>query len=393
MYEEYYGLTASPFRLTPDKRFYFVSEGQRKAMSYLRYGLFQAEGFIVITGDVGLGKSTLIEQLFDDLDEDVVAAQIGTTQVDADDALRLICDSFGIEHSANDKASLLATLETFLVEQHDLGRRVLVVVDEAQNLPMRTLEELRMLSNLSIDGKPLLQCFLVGQPQFLSTLAHPDLAQLQQRVIASYRLEPMTEEETCDYIQHRLGAVGWEGAPDIDASVYPVIHAECEGVPRRINTLANRILLQASLEEAMAITPAMVEAVITEMHGEAVSAALPLGSTSEASTDLASAIRNGAEWQDPNAPAAVTLNLTPPGAPASAVYPLPKDFAPHLPSPETERLLHALTARIERIEASLAQHETALAELIDLAVNELRRPAGTSSDEGPDDDGPARALR
>jgi len=135
MYEEYYGLTANPFRLTPDRKFWYGSEGHRKAMSYLKYGLYQGEGFIVITGDVGTGKSTLVSQLFAELDgNDIVAAQIGNTQLDADDTIRLICSAFEIDSDTGDKGDLIAIFEEFLIAQNQMGRRVLLVVDEAQNM-------------------------------------------------------------------------------------------------------------------------------------------------------------------------------------------------------------------------------------------------------------------
>ena len=205
MFEDFYKLVGPPFKLGPDHRFFFPSKNHDKALSYLRYGLQQDEGFIVVTGDIGAGKTTLVSQLFSELDKTrFLAAQIVTSNIDADDALRMILSAFGVTPHSNDKAALLRSFESFLMAQHRAGRRVLMVVDEAQNLPTRTIEELRMLSNFSVGGQSLFQSFLVGQPQFKEMLADPSLEQFRQRVIASYHLGPMSEEETAEYIRHRL---------------------------------------------------------------------------------------------------------------------------------------------------------------------------------------------
>lgn len=348
MYEQFYGFSASPFRLTPDNRFYFGSEAHRKAMSYLKYGLYQGEGFIVITGDVGLGKSTMVAQLFDELDEgQVVAAQINTTQIDADDAIRMICAAYGVGEESDDKSALLRKFEEFLKEQNSKGKRVLLVVDEAQNLPVRSIEELRMLSNFNVKGKPLFQGFLIGQPQFMRTLAHPDLAQLNQRVIASYRLEAMSPEETRDYIAHRLETVGWSGNPEIDESGYDAIYEDAGGVPRRINTLCNRVLLYGALEELRRIDRGVVETVIDDMSDEAHRA--------ETEHDVVPGPMSGDPHHPDTRPAAATL---------------PPAYAPHLDEDARDQIA-ALTGRVEKLERLLADHEKALRDLIEVAVSQL----------------------
>ncbi|MEM9094230.1 MAG: XrtA/PEP-CTERM system-associated ATPase [Pseudomonadota bacterium] len=361
MYEDFYGLSASPFRLTPDHKFYFGSEAHRKAMSYLKYGLYQGEGFIVITGDVGLGKSTMLAQLFSDLDEgQVVAAQINTTQIDADDAIRMICRSFGIGAPGDDKSALLNAFEQFLKERNSEGKRVLLVVDEAQNLPVRSLEELRMLSNFNVDGQPLFQGFLVGQPQFMRTLAHPDLAQLNQRVIASFRLQPMSLEETRDYIAHRLETVGWQGNPEIDASALEAVYEDTGGVPRKINTLCNRLMLYGALEELKHIDRGVVETVVADMSEEAHRA--------DTEFDAAPGPMSG----DPNHPDLRPAGAALPAQPGSG-------YAPHLDEDASSRL-EALGARVERLERLMADHEKALRDLIDVTVNQLA-PTVTAQDE------------
>ncbi|MDD2868127.1 XrtA/PEP-CTERM system-associated ATPase [Neomegalonema sp.] len=349
MYEEYYGLSACPFRLTPDRRFWFGSEGHRKAMSYLKYGLYQGEGFIVITGDVGTGKSTLISQLFEELDEnDVVAATIGTTQVDPENVVRLICDAFGVQPASDDKASMLTAFEQFLVEQNQYGRRVLLVVDEAQNLPMRTLEELRMLQNFTLGGQPLFQIFLVGQPQFARTLAHPDLAQLLQRVTASYRLEPMTEQESSEYVIHRLEMVGWQGNPTFTPQALARIYVETRGVPRRINTLANRIMLFSALEELTEITPETVETVVADLKKEAFAASRPAEGAPESQ----------------GAP-------VPPGHPAHAAQ--VAAAAGLGPDPALLAAVNALAGRIGLLESRAEDHDRAIREMIEIVSTLLEQ--------------------
>ena len=344
MYEEFYGLSANPFRLTPDRKFWFGSEGHRKAMSYLKYGLYQGEGFIVVTGDVGTGKSTLVSQLFSELDgNDIVAAQIGTTQIDADDAIRLICNAFELDVESRDKADLISAFEEFLIDQNQMGKRVLLVIDEAQNLPIRTLEELRMLSNFNVGGQPLFQSFLIGQPQFLQTVAHRDLTQLQQRIIASYKLESMSRQETEDYVEHRLAAVGWNGTPAFEAAAHDAIYAETKGVPRLINTLANRIMLFASLEESAHVTGDMVVTVIADLQKE-----------------------NAAPKPVAGAAAASGVSVGPDGG--ERVQRL-------------ERAVAALVKRIQGAEQKLGEHDEAIHEMIDLAMNAYAGDAGETDDE------------
>ena len=246
-------------------------------MSFLQFGIHQGEGFIVITGNVGAGKSTLVRQLFAELDTSkVIASQIVTTQIEAAGIVKLILSAFNVPIPGSDKASMLRSLETFLVQQHKQGKRVLLVVDEAQNLPLRTLEELRMLSNFVLDGQSLFQSFLLGQTQFNVLLADPQLEQLRQRVIASYHLEPMSAMETQEYIQHRLHRVGWTGKPMFTAEAYERVYAETEGIPRRINNLCNRLLLYGALEGLMSINDTVVNEVIAD-HRREIAEGVALG--------------------------------------------------------------------------------------------------------------------
>ncbi len=268
MYEKFYNFSGIPFLLTPDSRFFFGSSGHSRAIAHLVYGLAQEEGFIVITGEVGAGKTTLVEQLWKQLDRQTYfIARIVTTQVSPDDLLRLVMDNFGIGDTPGlDKATLLRRFEFMVQEQRRAGRRCLLVVDEVQNLPLAALEELRMLSNITVDGHASLQTILLGQPQFRPVLASRDAEQLRQRVLASYHLGPLTEAETRSYIDHRLKMVGWNDDPHWTDEAYGAVYHHTDGIPRRINTLCSRILLYGSLEEAHTITAAMVETTAGELN-------------------------------------------------------------------------------------------------------------------------------
>jgi len=269
MYEDFYGLTGKPFQLSPDARFFFNSKGHNRAMAYLRYGLEQGEGFIVITGGVGTGKTMLVRNLFDELDSArFLAAELVTTQVQPNDMLRIVCASFGLSHKGATKAMLLDDLESFLRSQYTVGKRVLLVVDEAQNLPQNSLEELRMLTNFQVDGRALLQCFVLGQEELKPTLQGPNMEQFRQRVIASYDLRALNLEELKDYIIHRLRLVGWSDNPNIHDEVFDGIYEFTGGVPRRVNTLCDRMLLFGCLEEKHHIDLNALDKVIAEIKDE-----------------------------------------------------------------------------------------------------------------------------
>jgi general secretion pathway protein A len=281
MYTEFYKFTGLPFQLTPDARFFFPSSGHAKAMAHLTYGLGQGEGFIIITGDIGAGKTTVVENLLRQLDSrKYVAATITNTQLGADDMLRMVASAFGIDQEGADKATLLRRFEAFVLRVHQQGQRALLLVDECQNLSVPALEELRMLSNLQIDGRTPLQSFLLGQPQFRDTLARPELDQLRQRVIASYHLGPLNEAETRRYIEHRLRTVGWSDDPQLGDGVFTAIHRHCGGVPRKINTLCSRVLLYGFLEDRHALNEQDVDEVAGDLALESSRVLPPLPSDS-----------------------------------------------------------------------------------------------------------------
>ena len=271
MYEEFYGFTERPFQLTPDPAFYFESITHKKALSYLGYGLNQGEGFVVITGEVGAGKSTLVAHLKQKLDERrMTVGEVVTSALDGEEMIHVAARSFGLDVEGGDKASALAAIELFLHEEARGGRRVLLIVDEAQNLSIGALEELRMLSNFQLGSHPLLQTLLLGQPEFKHLLAQSDeLEQLRQRVIAAHHLEPMQPGEMEPYVTHRLEHVGWTGNPEFASAIWPRLHKATLGIPRKVNQVMNRLLLMGSLEEQSMLEVDMLDAVIEEMSGDA----------------------------------------------------------------------------------------------------------------------------
>jgi general secretion pathway protein A len=271
MYEPFYSLTGKPFQLSPDPTFYYGSPVHRRAYAYLEYGLYQGEGFIVITGEVGAGKSTLVAHLMGTIDpQRLTVAQVVTSKLDENEIVHVVAQSFGLDIEGHDKASALGAIEGFLHEEARAGRRCLLIVDEAQNLSVEALEELRMLSNFQLGNHPLLQTLLLGQPEFRATLqGHTALEQLRQRVIAAHHLEPMEPGEVEPYIIHRLKRVGWTGNPAFDKSVFTELHEASGGIPRRVNQIANRLLLLGAIEQCDLIAPDMLEVVLGEMAGEA----------------------------------------------------------------------------------------------------------------------------
>jgi general secretion pathway protein A len=287
MYTDYYGLTVPPFQLTPDARFWFASGTHKKAMAYLGYGLAQGEGFIVVTGDIGAGKTTLTGHLMETIDPArVTAIRIVSTQVEGDDMLRLIAQGLGLPTEGVEKAQLLDRIERHLTETGRGGRRTLLIVDEVQNLPISALEELRMLSNFQTGDHALMQIFLLGQPEFRDRLAASDeLEQLRQRVIATHHLDPMKPVETRGYLEHRLTTAGWTGRPALTDEACQLLHTASGGIPRKLNMLATRALLMGALEQAETIDDAIVAQVVADLDADRPKVVAPLTSAAMLAAD------------------------------------------------------------------------------------------------------------
>jgi len=267
MYEAFYNLSAGPFQLMPDPRFLFPSQGHKRALSYLLYGLQRREGFVVITGDIGIGKTLLVQTLIDEIGgRNLSVARVAMANLDADGVLPMVASAFGLAHESRSKVGLLNDLVAKILPTYNRG--ALLVVDEAQTCTPAALEELRAISNLQAHGRALLQVFLVGQSELRNTLAHPSMEQLRQRVITSYHLRPLDVDELRDYVQHRLTAAGWRSDPELAEAIYPHVHAWTQGVPRRINLLMDRLLLYGYLEERHRLDAADIEIVIDELDAE-----------------------------------------------------------------------------------------------------------------------------
>ncbi|MEO0973215.1 MAG: AAA family ATPase [Pseudomonadota bacterium] len=269
MYTDHYGFSGKPFALTPDLRFFYPSAGHQRAMSYLRYGLEQGEGFVVITGHIGTGKTLLIQTLLSDLaDQNIAFARIATANLSAERVPAVVASALGLPFEGKSKESLLRTLERALVKAHKTLEHVLLIVDEAQTLKADVLEELRILSNLEVQGKALLQVFLIGQTELQLSLRKRNMGQLRQRIVASYHLQPLSAEDTRQYIEFRLNACDWDGLPQISDATYERIHESTQGVPRKINILMDRILLFGSLEDVDAFEVSHVDTVMGELQVE-----------------------------------------------------------------------------------------------------------------------------
>ncbi len=269
MYEAFYGLSSKPFQLNPDPNFYFSSKQHRRAKAYLEYGVSRNEGFIVITGEIGAGKTMVLRSLIEGLNgSNVITGHLVTTQLGAEDTLRMVGAAFGFRVKDVPKSELLITLEAFLMSQTSKGKRCLLIVDEAQNLTPRALEELRMLSNFQFGNQALLQSFLVGQPEFRQMLQQPDMEQFRQRVAATCHIGPLDADETRGYIEHRLKCAGSKGKPSLDAAAFAAIHAATGGIPRRINSVCDRLLLAGFLIGRTNLTADDVAEVVREFEQE-----------------------------------------------------------------------------------------------------------------------------
>jgi putative secretion ATPase (PEP-CTERM system associated) len=269
MYDGFYNLTQKPFQLSADPDFFFRSSVHKRALAYMQYGLTQGEGFVLVTGSPGTGKTMLVKNLIQNLNKDkLLIGLMVTSQVGPEDTLRMVASTFGFQYLHNDKASLLTSFEKFIIEKAREGLRLLLIVDEAQNLPKQSLEELRMLTNLDVNGTQVFQVFLIGQPELKRTVYAADMEQLKQRIVSTYHLDPLDVEETKEYILFRLQTAGWQGKPEFTSSVFENIHEFSAGIPRRINSICDRLLLFGFLEELSVIDTDAVEKVISEVQEE-----------------------------------------------------------------------------------------------------------------------------
>ena len=264
MYKEFYGFRVKPFNLVADPSFLYLSSKHRLALTYLEYGLMDGIGFVLLTGEIGAGKTTLIRKLLSQLLGDIEVAVVFNTNVSAEQLLELILQEFELKARGRRKAAHLDILNQFLINKYGEGQRVVLIVDEAQNLSPEALEEIRMLSNLQTDQEPLLQILLVGQPALRVKLQNQSLAQLNQRVAVSYHLNSLNLQETKEYILHRLRKAGGKNSQIFEAKAIESIFRYSQGTPRAINTICDAALVYGYADELNVIDGRVIEQVMKD---------------------------------------------------------------------------------------------------------------------------------
>jgi general secretion pathway protein A len=269
MYESFYRLKADPFRLSADHRFCFNHPSYIRAKGSVQYALYRAEGFVMITGRPGTGKTTLVDDLLASLSpKKYVVGHLVSSQLEGGDLLRMAAYAFGLDTHGQQKAHVLIRLMSVLAERHQEGLRSVLIIDEAQGLAPSALRELRRLSDLQHENDPLLQIVLLGQEGLRKRLRTPEMEPVHQRLVAAWHLEPLGPEDTISYVRHRLERAGWSGDPGFAPGVLPVVYQFSQGIPRRINLICNRLMLHAFLAESHAISAEDARAVLQEL-GEA----------------------------------------------------------------------------------------------------------------------------
>ncbi|HXY54430.1 MAG TPA: XrtA/PEP-CTERM system-associated ATPase [Nitrospirota bacterium] len=268
MYEAFFNLKTKPFELVPNPDFLYMSRSHKRAMYYLYYGVKERAGFILLSGEVGSGKTTLISDLINRIDANINLSRVFNTKVNSHQLIAMINTDFGLDVKGKDKVDMLNELNDYLIEQHARGNNSVLIIDEAQNLKPDLLEEIRMLSNLETDTAKLLQIILVGQPEIRDLLARPELRQLRQRISISCRINPLTRLETEEYILHRLEVAGNREAVIFSDGCMDVIFKYCKGIPRLVNIMCDYLLLTAFIEEKKTVDASMVRDIVEDLDFE-----------------------------------------------------------------------------------------------------------------------------
>jgi general secretion pathway protein A len=266
VYLDYYGLARAPFEMAPDPTFLYLGEAHREGLATLLYGVRSRKGFVLLTGEVGTGKTTLLHALLGQLDASTASAFIFNPRLEPLDFFRLLFDEFGIATPCRSKAEYLIALNAFLIERLERDETALLIVDEAQNLSAEMLEEVRLLSNLETSSHKLLQIMLVGQPELARMLAQPELRQLRQRIVLRHHLQPFDANETDAYLEERLRLAGYTGKELFTRSARRRIHAVTGGVPRLVNIVCDRALLAGYSRDQLAIGGGLVDEVARDLE-------------------------------------------------------------------------------------------------------------------------------
>jgi general secretion pathway protein A len=266
MYLEHFALKELPFRLSPDPAFLYLSQIHSRAKAYMESTIWFTDGFVVITGEIGSGKTTLIETFLKEIEQDVVVAQLNQTQISPTEFLQTLLAQFGFSPFRMRKAELLATLNNFLIEQYANGRKVLLIIDEAQNLSNKVLEEVRLLSGVETTKEKVLRIILAGQPQLNEKLDSADLVQLKQRVRLRFHLTPLSDEDTVAYVRHRLEIAGAAGRAIFEPETFPEIFRYTGGTPRLINTLCDTALLAAFAQDRTTVSLDDLQSAVGELQ-------------------------------------------------------------------------------------------------------------------------------
>jgi general secretion pathway protein A len=361
MYERFFNLRERPFALSPDPEYLYQSGVHREALDYLRYGIESQAGFIVITGEIGSGKTTLIQTVLQGLDSRTTVARLVNTTLGPKELLESILIDFGLNPVSNSKPLMVKQLGEFLVKQRMEGQRTMLVVDEAQNLGTLALEEIRLLSNQETEKSKLLQIVLVGQPNLRDKMATPKLEQLRQRVAVSYHLQPLVASETTAYINHRLNRAAIGEPPTFPAAAAALVHARSRGIPRTINIICDATLVFAYAAERHDIDRPLVQEVVEELESTGV---LPASSAVEGPAPSAvegqATVGTGSARSPELVPSAASVAVDPRIAAAA-------------------ESLRAREAELAARESALARREREIAEQRRIMAEEyrlLRRPAG-----------------
>jgi general secretion pathway protein A len=373
MYERFYELRERPFALSPDPDYLYPSRVHREALDYLRYGLESHAGFVVITGEIGSGKTTLLQTLLRGLDSQTTVGRIVNTMLEPRELLETIMIDFGLDPAGKSKPLILRDLAQYLVDQRLAGRMVLLVIDEAQNLSLGALEELRMLSNLETEKSKLLQIVLVGQPNLREKLNAPELEQLRQRITVSYHLMPLDADETANYINHRLRRAAIGAPMEFPRDATNAIHGRSRGVPRIVNVICDAALVFGYAEERRAVDLPLVQEVLSEL--EVTGVLPPVGATNmtESAPSPMPAVARSARAMPSVAAVDAPAASSPAAAPRPPSAATAAAASSSAPAPAYAGVDPAIrAAQLDQREEALRQRERELAEQRRILAEEYR---------------------